>query len=332
MANSPDLVREPAVWPEELAYARTNVCPDYVVVPNWLKYPDDLPWEAVSGVWVDEQDRVWVYTRATPSVRVYSSEGELLFSWLNDSKGGAHHIKMDCEGHVWLADLVQHAVRKFTRDGDLLLTLGTPGEHGSDSAHLYAPTDMAIASNGDVFVADGYGNARVMHFDRDGGFIKSWGTPGTAADQFSLPHAIAIDSNDRIYVADRNNVRIQIYDNDGTLLDSWSNIIVPWGFWISESDEIWVCGSTPMTWGNDPYYPGFPLGCPPKDQVLMKFDSTGRVQQIWSAPKATDGAEQPGELNWVHSLAFDSAGNLYCGDIIGKRIQKFALQQAGESL
>lgn len=328
MASPKHLVREPAVWPEELAYARTNVVSDYHVVPDWLNCPEDLPWEAVLGVWVDERDRIWVYTRATPSVRVFSADGEFLFSWLDDSKGGAHHLKMDCEGHVWLADLEQHTVRKFTRDGQPVLTLGTPGEFGTDETHLYAPTDIAIASNGDIFVADGYGNSRVVHFDQDGRFIKSWGKPGTAEDEFSLPHAVAIDSNDRIYVADRNNVRIQVFSIDGELLDSWTNIIVPWGFWISASDDIWVCGSTPMTWGNDPYYPRFPLGCPPKDQVLVKFDSTGRVQRVWSAPKGSDGEEQPGELNWVHCLAFDSSGNLYCGEIVGKRIQKFAYQAA----
>lgn len=325
--ESPRLKKAPAVWPGELVYPRINLAPDYEVVPAWPNRPADFQWEAVSGVWVDTQDRVWLYTRGTPAIQVYSVDGDFLFSWLENEKGcGAHHLKMDREGRVWLTDLESHTVRQYTEDGELLLTLGTPGESGADGHHLFAPTDLAIASNGDIFVADGYGNARVVHYDRDGNFIKSWGKIGTAADEFSLPHAIAIDSRDRLYVADRNNVRIQVYTTAGELLDSWPDIIVPWGFWISDSDDLWICGSTPMHWTDDANYPGFPLGCPPKDQVVMRFNSEGKVLQTWSAPKGCDGAEKPGELNWVHALAFDSCGNLYLGDIVGKRLQKFSLR------
>ncbi|MCB1232343.1 MAG: hypothetical protein KDN19_19000 [Verrucomicrobiae bacterium] len=315
--------KEPITWPEELAYPRINVAPDFQVVPDWPNRPAEFYWEAISGVWVDERDRVWLYTRGTPAIQVYSAEGDFLFSWLADSTGGAHHLKMDAEGRVWLADLETHTVRKYTRDGELLLTLGTPGESGADERHLFAPTDMAFASNGDIFVSDGYGNARVVHYDRDGNYLKSWGSLGTGDEEFSLPHAIAIDSRDRIYVADRNNVRIQVFDTAGTLLESRANVIVPWGFWVSENDDLWVCGSTPMHWTDDPVYRGFPLGCPPKDQVLMRFDREGRVLQTWSAPKGRDGEERPGELNWVHALAFDSKGALYLGEVVGNRLQKF---------
>jgi sugar lactone lactonase YvrE len=310
----------------ELSYPEKNAALYFDVAPDWPNHPSGISRGAVSGTWVDEEDRVWMFTRATPSVQVYSPQGEYLFGWQHDPDGAAHQIKMDREGHVWLADVGLHVVRKHRRDGQVLLTLGTPGEPGNDSSHFNTPTDMAIASNGDIFVTDGYGNARVMHFDRNGTFLKSWGSIGSGDGELSLPHAIAIDSRDRIYVADRNNVRIQIYNTGGELLDSWGNLMVPWGFWISKNDELWVCGSTPMEWRFDKDYPGMPLGCAPKDQVFLKFSPGGRVLQIWSVPKATDGQEKPGELNWVHCLAFDSAGDLYCGDIVGKRLQKFLLR------
>ena len=185
---------------------------------------------------------------------------------------------------------------------------------------------MAIASNGDVFISDGYGNARIVHCDKTGKFIKAWGTLGNTDGRFSIPHAIAIDSKNNIYVADRNNVRIQVYDTDGKLKASWKNIIVPWGFCITENDDIWVCGSSPMKWRFNPKYPGAPLGCPPKDQVFMRFRPNGRLMQMWTIPKATDGEERPGELNWLHCLAVDKTGNIYAGDIIGKRMQKFIRQ------
>ena len=247
-------------------------------------------------------------------------------SWETETNSTAHQIKIDKEGNIWLADIGLHLVRKFTPEGKELMHIGTLGEPGNDQTHLNKPTDMAIAFNGDVYISDGYGNARIAHCDKNGKFIKSWGTLGNTDGRFSIPHAIAIDSKDNIYVADRNNVRIQVYNTNGKLQASWKNIVVPWGFCITENDDIWVCGSTPMKWRFDPKYPTAPLGCPPKDQVFMRFRPNGQLIQMWAIPKAIDGKEKPGELNWVHCLAVDKAGNIYSGDIIGKRLQKFARQ------
>lgn len=309
--------------PDRPVYPRVNLSTAYEVDPAWPQKPDDVEWGQMPGVAVDADDNVWIYTRANPPVQVYSPEGKLIRSWGTGVVGKAHHIKIDREGHIWLSDIGLHVVRKFTPEGKLLLTLGTPGEKGSDGTHLYLPTDVAFAANGDLFVSDGYGNNRVVRFDKNGKFIKQWGKLGTGRLEFSLPHAIAIDSKGRLYVADRNNARVQVYSQSGELLDSWLNIIVPWGFWVGPRDEIWVAGSSPMTWTMDAKYPTAPLGCPPKDQVFMRFDTNGKLLQLWTIPKAEDGQEKPGTLNWLHAIALDSKGNIYAGDIIGKRVQKF---------
>ena len=170
-----------------------------------------------------------------------------------------------------------------------------------------------------MFVADGYGNARGVHFDRRGKFVKAWGKLGTRPGEFSQPHSIVVDSKGRLYVADRNNARVQVFDRNGKFLDQWQNLLVPWGLWITPNDEIWACGSSPMTWPAD----GGLLGCPPKDQVFMKFDRTGRLLQLWTVPQSKDDQQQPGELNWVHTIAVDSKGNIYAGDIQGGKAQKF---------
>jgi hypothetical protein len=175
-------------------------------------------------------------------------------------------------------------------------------------------------------VSDGYGNARIVHFTKDGKYVKEWGELGVKPGQFSIPHALAIDSKGRLYVADRNNVRVQVFNQDGKLLDEWRNVVVPWGFWMTKTDEIWVCGSSPMQWRKD----DSALGCPPKDQVFMKFHPDGRLLQLWTVPKGADGLERPGECNWVHCIAEDSKGNLYVGDIRGKRAQKFVRVEAHE--
>lgn len=306
-------------------YPHVTVSTWYEVDPLWPQRPLDKPFGQTPGIAVDGRDQVWVFTRANPTVHLYDAAGKFQRAWGEEVFGPAfqklvaHHIKLDQQGQVWLADVGNHVIWQVSPTGKVLKTLGTPGEPGCDETHLNKPTDMAITPQGDVFVSDGYGNARVVHFDAQGKFVKAWGKLGSAPGEFSLVHAIVVDSQGRLYVADRNNVRIQVFDQGGRFLDQWTNLIVPWGLWMMPKDEIWVCGCSPMAWRETDDC----LSCPPKDQIFMKFAATGRVLQLWTTPKGVDGAEQPGDLNWVHGVAVDSQGNIYAGDIIGKRAQKF---------
>lgn len=309
---------------EKDKYPHVNVALDYVVDAKWPQRPAELQWGHVPGIAVDKKDHVYVFTRATPPVQVYDAKtGKLLRTWGEKTIGKAHHIRIDADGNVWTTDIDNHTVEKYTPEGKLLLTIGEKGKAGRDKTHFYMPTDVAIAPNGDVYVSDGYGNARVVHLDKEGTYINEWGELGSKPGQFSTPHSIACDSKGRIYVADRNNVRVQVFDGKGKLLDVWNNLIVPWGFWVTPQDEIWVCGSSPMQWRDS----DGALGCPPKDQIFMKFNPEGKLLQLFTLPKGIDGLERPGEVNWVHAIAFDSQGNMYLGDIIGKQAQKFVLRR-----
>ena len=314
-----------AAQPMVINYPRINISISYGVDPTWPTRPPNVSWGQVPGVAVDRQDNVWIYTRTNLTVQVYAADGRFLKGWpMPATNALAHFIRIDASGFVWLPDVGRHIVTKCSPDdGRVLLTLGTADVPGCDANHFFKPTDVACAPNGDIYVADGYGNARIVHFDKDGHFINTWGRLGTAPGCFSISHSIVCDSLGRVYVADRNNARIQVFDGQGRLLDVWRNLIVPWGLWISPQDEIWVCGSSPMVWTNDPKYPTAPLGCPPKDQVVMRFNTDGKLLQLWTLPKAADGEEKPGWVNWLHSIALDSHGNLYCADIIGQRVQKF---------
>ncbi len=305
----------------QVKYPRFNTTPVYKVDPSWPQKPKGYQWGAVSGIAVDSKDQVYVFTRANPPVQVYGIDGKFIRAWGEKTIGRAHHIKIGPEGNVWVADIGNHTVQKYTPEGKLLLTIGITGYPGRDEKHLNMPTDMAIAANGDIFISDGYGNARVMHYDKSGKYLNQWGDWGHKPGRFNLPHAIAIDSKNRIYVADRNNVRVQVFDSEGKFLDEWKNLIVPWGFHVTKEDEIWICGSSPMQWRESDHA----LGCPPKDQICMKFNPEGRLLQFVSIPKGVDGLERPGEVNWVHCIAFDPQGNMYLGDIIGRRAQKFNL-------
>ena len=292
--------------------------PGYVVDPTWPQKPAGVIWKAMPGVTVDSRDNVYLFTRSQPAVQIYRPDGRLVRSWPTQDFKQSHFIRIGPEGNVWLTDFGSHVVQKYTPDGKLLLTLGTAGQSGCDATHLKGPTDVAVLPGGDVFVSDGYGNRRVVHFDARGRFVKQWGTEGDLPGQFALPHAIAADSKGLLYVADRNNARVQVFDQSGKLLSVWKDTITPWGIFITGSDEIWICGSSPVRNKDDHWQIA-----PPPDQVVMKFTPRGKVLLRVPLPMPKTPPAQPGQVDWVHALAVDSKGSLYLGDIQGKRAQKF---------
>ena len=308
----------------------------YEVDPAWPQKPDEFTRGDVPGVAVDMHDRVWMVTRSIPAVQVYDADGKFLMAWgkmsveddssklptnkpvdlsFSTPNPNMHYLKIDQEGNVWIADRDHHVVRKCTPEGKLLLTLGTLNVSGDDETHFNAPSDMSITLTGDVFVADGNDNNRIVHFDSKGRFIKAWGRKGTGPGEFEYPHAIAIDSKGHIYVADRRNSRVQIFDQSGKFLDEWRDIIVPYGLWISSGDDIWICGYGPMRTDTLEHT---------DDQLVMKFNPQGKLLLLWTLPKGADGQEKPGELIGIHGIALDSKGNIYLGD--GVRVQKFMRQ------
>ncbi len=312
---------------QNLGYAKQPTVTEYDPDPTWPKIPENIGRKGwVSGLAIDDKEQVWIFKKGADPVQVYTADGKFVQSWGQGMFDNPHQLRIDHEGNIWVADFGLHVVQKFTPEGRLLLTLGVRGEKGKDETHFNMPTDMAITPNGDIFVTDGYGNRRVVHFDKNGKYIKEWGGYGTEPGKFVLPHAIVIDSKGKIYIADRNSGRIQVFDQDGNVLDVWTNLIMPWGLSITDDDEIWVCGSSPHWWLRDGKYPEF------KDQVFMRFSTDGRLLQMWQIPLGDIGDDKnnpdvsglkPGEAVGIHCLATDSTGNLYVGEIYSERAQKF---------
>jgi DNA-binding beta-propeller fold protein YncE len=291
----------------------------YVVDPTWPQKPDDFGWDQTPGVTVDSEDHIYVFTRTDPAVRVYKTDGSLLRTWTVEDSNGAHFIRIGPTGNVWAANIKSQTIRKYTPEGKLLLTLGEPGRAGADRGHFDKPTDMVVLPSGDIFVSDGYGNRRIVHFDAEGKYVNEWGQAGTKPGQFALPHSIVADSRGRLYVADRENARIQVFNTKGKLLAVWNNLITPWGLWMSKDDDIWVCGSSVKKKEG-----GNALAIlPPEDQLVMKLNRKGKVLLRVPLQMTTDPPGKRGELNWVHGIALDSQGNLYLTDIQGHRAQKF---------
>lgn len=294
----------------------------YVVDTTWPKKPDRYKWAQMAGIAVDKQDQIYIFTRSQPTVQVYKTDGTLVRVWFMEDSSGSHFIRVGPEGNIWTANISEHVVRKYSPKGKLLLTLGTSGVAGADKSHFDKPTDMAILLSGDIFVSDGYGNRRVVHFDASGKYVNQWGSEGDGPGQFALPHSIVADSQNRLYVADRENARIQVFDTKGTLLAVWDDVVTPWGLCMTKKDEIWACGSSVMKDDS-----GKCLVLPPPDEILVKLDVDGKVLSRVTLEKTTVPPGKPGQLDWIHAIALDSEGNLYLGDIQGRRAQKFLPKQ-----
>ncbi|MFZ2146394.1 MAG: peptidyl-alpha-hydroxyglycine alpha-amidating lyase family protein [Sedimentisphaerales bacterium] len=301
------------------AAQQSGTTSQYVVDVTWPQKPDHFKWGQMPGITVDNQDQVYIFTRSQPAVQVYKADGTFLRAWNVEDFAGAHYIRIGPAGNVWTANIASHVVRKYSPEGKLLLTLGQPGRAGSDSGHFDRPTDIAVLPTGDIFVSDGYGNRRVVHFDAAGKYIDQWGQEGTEPGRFALPHSIVADSEGRLYVADRENSRIQVFDTKGKLLAVWADLITPWGLWLTKGNELWVCGSSPVRDDTGKW-----LVYPPLDQILMKLSLKGEVLLRVPLQKTAVPPGKPGELNWVHGIAMDLQGNLYLSDIQGSRAQKFS--------
>ena len=226
-----------------LASAALSQSGDYDISPWWE--PDNPDEGAPISVAVDGKGSVFVFRRVDPSVLVFGTDGELSDSWGNDVFNTEHSIDVDREGFIWITDREDNMVYKFTADGEQLMTLGVRGISGDNNSsdRFDGPSDVAIAANGDIFVSDGYRNSRIVHFSKEGRFIKSiGGTKGPEPGQFDLVHGLVIDSRGRLIALDMGNDRIQVFQQDGTFLEQWTDLgfMSATGITIAPDDTVYI--------------------------------------------------------------------------------------------
>ena len=232
----------------------------YELVDGWAKLPEGESFLDVCGLAVDSQDRVYILNRSAHPVMVFDREGNLLTTWGEGFFKRAHGSCIGPDGSVYCADDGHHIVSKFSPQGKLLMTLGnkdqpsdtgfvhTPGLTLTACLHTIKrggppfnrPTGVAISPSGEIYVSDGYGNARVHKFSPDGSLLLSWGEPGDAPGQFKLPHSIWVDKQERVWVPDRENGRIQIFNAQGEFLDQWTELSRPTDIFIDEGENVYV--------------------------------------------------------------------------------------------
>ena len=297
----------------------------YRTIENWAKLPEGRTWGSTAGVYVDSHDHVWVAERCGANscagskldpILEFDQSGKLLKSFGGGMFVFPHGLYVDKQGNVWVTDGQAKdgkgdQVFKFSPDGKVLLTLGKAGVAGDGEDTFNQPSAVIVAPDGDIFVGDGHGgksNARIVKFDKNGKFIKTWGTHGSGPGEFNVPHALAFDSKGRLFVGDRANNRIQIFDQDGKFIEQWTQFSRPSGIFIDKHDMIYVADSE----SNPNNHPGWKRG------MRVGFVKDGSVIALIPDPVAN-----PTNTSAAEGVAVDSKGTIYGAEVGPKDLKKY---------
>ncbi len=335
----------PSLSPHQHRVGQGALC--YEAYDHWARRPAEFSWLEVAAVATDSSDRVFVFNRGEHPVMVFDREGLFLYCWGEGVFARAHGMTIGPDDSVFCTDDLDHTVRKFSPEGQLLLTLGTsgrPSDTGATSMDFrsirhsgppfHYPTNVALSPDGEIYVADGYGNACIHKFSAEGRLLFSWGMPGESQGQFRIPHGIAVDRHGEVFVADRENSRIQIFSPSGEFLREWSEIARPCQVAFDAEGNLFVAelGYRAGMWpGTSPPSPNATGG------RVSVFDPGGSLLARWG------GGEEPtspGDFFAPHDISIDSRGDFYVAEVVmsagGNRglvspdchsLQKFVLQR-----
>ena len=242
----------PLESPRDIEATNCGPCTDFGFQANdhWAQVPSGWSWTEVAAVATDSKDRVFVFNRGAHPLIIFDRSGAFITSWGEGLFPCPHGLFIGPDDAVYCTDHVDHTVRKFTPDGKLLLTLGQsgrPSDTGATSVDFrtirqagppfHYPTNLALAPNGEMYVSDGYGNARIHRFSAQGNLLHSWGSPGSGPGEFHVPHGIAIDRHGIVYVADRENSRVQLFTMEGSYLSEWTDVARPYQVYIDGAEN-----------------------------------------------------------------------------------------------
>jgi streptogramin lyase len=277
----------------------------YTAVANPLPLPAGMTYGAVAGVAVNSKGHIFVFHRVAAPLVEFDEHGTFLRAFGEGTASRAHSVRIDAADNIWLVDSGDHIVTKLDPGGRVLMTLGTKGVAGSGDAaaaegRFNIPSDVAIAPNGDIFISQGEGGGpdpRVIRFDASGKFVTTWSL-AYAGGPRSNPHSIAVDRAGLVYVADRNVMRVRIFQPDGTPVRDLQLRNQACAIFIDPSQQIWIATGT--------------------DGQFMKIDADGKV--LGYAGRRGTGL---GELSEAHMLAVAPSGDVYVADTLGKKVERF---------
>jgi DNA-binding beta-propeller fold protein YncE len=295
----------------------------YTADDHWAKLPPQWSWIEVAAVACDSRDRVYVFNRGDHPVMVFDREGTFLCAWGEGQFARPHGIYVGPDEAVYCTDDLGHTVRQFTPEGILLATVGPSGlasDTGATSMDyrtivragppFHYPTNLAIAKDGSLFVSDGYGNARVHKFASNGRLLSSWGEPGGGPGQFRIPHGIAVDEKGIVYVADRENSRVQLFTSEGVYLTEWTDVARPCQVFVDAVGQVHVAelgfyaGMWPGTTAPSPDSPG--------GRVSI-FNRDGSLLARWGGGRSPCA---PGDFFAPHGIWVDGHGDIYVAEVV----------------
>ena len=349
----PTLLYPPGEFPVKLPAvsllgARNDRPNPYRPGMHWGQLPNNRTWGSTVGLYPGPDGTVWAFDNCgvvgpgecvgspLDPILQFDTSGRFLKSFGKGMFASPHKMTVDADGNVWVTDNasgpgIGQQVLKFSPNGEVLMTLGKAGVIGSGLDEFDQPTDVAIASNGDIFVADGHtgrggetGNARIMKFDKDGNFLKTWGRKGMGPGEFDTTHTIALDSRGRLFVGDRQNNRIQIFDAQGHFIDQWFQFGRPSGIFIDDNDVIYVADSESRDGRSNTGQPSIPptgygFNAGARRGIRIGSARDGAVTAFIPDPCPYPYAGVP---TMADGIMADADGNVYGGDFLGA-VRKF---------
>jgi DNA-binding beta-propeller fold protein YncE len=270
---------------------------EYRLAREFPQLPPGMRLAGVSGVATDSKGLVFVLHRGADPALVFEPSGRFVRTFGKGLFKSAHGLRIDRDDNIWATDNADHLVFKFDHAGKVLMTLGERGVAGEDERHFNKPADVAFGDNGTFFVADGYGNSRVVKFDKDGRFLLAWGKKGKGEGEFVIPHNVRLDSKGQVYVADRENDRVQVFDQNGKFIRQFGGF-APFGLFVTPGDEMFATDG--------------------RAHNVHRLTLNGKILETWGkrGPEA-------GNFFLPHGITVGADGAVYVTEVDGKRIQKF---------
>jgi sugar lactone lactonase YvrE len=319
-----------APWRADAQSATTN---PYRPMYEWGELPDGRSWGSTSAVEIAADGNIWVAERCGANtcvgsdvdpILLFTPEGELVRSFGAGLFAWPHGIDVDHDGNLWVTDAWRqgatttgHAVLKFSPAGELLMTIGTPGTAGDPPSQLSAPSDVLVAPNGDIYIVEAHdlSRSRLTKWAADGTYLEAWGEEGYGPKQFRDPHALAMDSQGRLFVGDRSNNRIQLFDQDGTFLAIWTQFGRPSGIYIDANDTIYVADSE-----SSPAEDRF-MGM--RNAGFEKGIRIGDARNGWVRHFIPDDRVNVLGYSGPEGVAVDREGNVYGAEVTQRRVVKW---------
>ncbi len=271
---------------------------DYHLEEGFFKLPPGITFGESTGVAIDKRGHIYVFNRGTDPLMEFTEQGDYVQTLAKGIVASAHGLRIDRHGNIWITDVANHTVLRLDKEGHVTMVLGRKGTADETEDLFNQPTDVAFGPDDEIFISDGYGNSRIVKLDKYGHFMKAWGKRGDGPGEFFTPHSLVVGPDNLLYVADRDNLRLQIFDLEGNYIAQWKHAGAPWCLDVAVDGTLWM---------TDGYA-----------NRVVHMDRSGNLLGTFGKP-----GRSAGFLSFAHGIAAGRSGEVYVSEILSWRVQKF---------